>query len=395
MRRSWPARVIFVIEGGSVMRKTIGAMGLATATLWASGAWADWGALNMPRGVTETSRTVYDLHMLIFWICVAIAVVVFGAMFWSILHHRKSKGAVAAHFHESTAVEIAWTIVPFVILIAMAIPATKTLIAMEDTRDADITIKVTAYQWKWQYEYLDDGVAFFSNLDAKSNATRQLGAGTDPDSVENYLLDVDKPLVIPVGKKVRFLLTASDVIHAWWVPDLAVKKDAIPGFVNEAWTRVDEPGTYRGQCAELCGKDHGFMPIVVVAKPEAEYRAWLDGQKATTAVAKADDQRSDFALDELMARGKAVYDANCAACHQADGQGVPGVFPAIAGSAVAQGDLTAHVATVLDGRDGTAMKPFAGQLGDAEIAAVVTYQRNAFGNATGDMVQPAVIAAAR
>lgn len=248
--------------------------------LGAGGAVAEYG-LNMTQGVTEVSGEVYRLHMLIFYICCAIAVVVFGAMFYSIWKHRKSVGAQAANFHESTTVEIIWTIVPFAILISMAIPATKALINLEDTSDPDMTIKVTGYQWMWHYDYADEGVSFFSRLDEKSNAARQMNSGIDPASVEDYLLNVDNRLVLPAGKKVRFLITANDVIHSWWVPSLGWKKDAIPGYINEAWTKVEQPGVYRGQCAELCGKDHGFMPIVVEVMEQGAYDAWVAAQKAT------------------------------------------------------------------------------------------------------------------
>ena len=243
--------------------------------LASSGAIAAWD-LNLPVGVTPISRDVYDLHMLILWICVIIGIVVFGAMFISIVLHRKAAGHKAAHFHHSTLAEILWTVVPFVILVACAIPATNTLIDMEDTSEAEITIKVTGYQWLWKYEYIEDGVSFYSSL-APSSRNAIYG---DPWAVDNYLLEVDKPLVLPVGKKVRFLLTADDVIHAWWVPALGMKKDAIPGFVNEIWAVIEEPGTYRGQCAELCGKDHGFMPIVVEAVSEDKYKQWVAASNA-------------------------------------------------------------------------------------------------------------------
>ncbi len=243
-------------------------------------------ALNMTPGVTQVSRDVYDLHMLILWICVAIGVVVFGAMFYSIYYHRKSRGVKPATFHESTALELLWTTIPLLILVGMAVPAAQTLIAMEDTRDADLTVKITGYQWKWHYDYLGQNISFFSTLDAKSNEARQLGAGVNVTQVPNYLLDVDNRLVLPVGKKVRFLITANDVIHAWWVPALGWKKDAIPGFINEAWTRIDTPGVYRGQCAELCGRDHGFMPIVVEALEEGAYQKWLAERQKTTVAAK-------------------------------------------------------------------------------------------------------------
>lgn len=248
-----------------------GATGLAAALclVWGAGARAEMG-LNMPQGVTAVSREVYDLHMLIFWICVVIAIGVFGVMFWSIFHHRKSRGAVPAQFHESTLVEIVWTVVPMLILIGMAVPATKTLVKMYDSREAELTIKVTAYQWRWQYDYLDQNVGFLSVL---STPTAQI-RNTAPKG-EHYLLEVDNPMVVPVGKKVRILTTAADVIHSWWVPELGWKKDAVPGFINESWTLIEKPGIYRGQCAELCGKDHGYMPIVVKAVPEAEFKQWL------------------------------------------------------------------------------------------------------------------------
>ena len=238
---------------------------------------------NMAPGVTAVGREIFDLHMVILWICVVIGVGVFSVMFWSILHHRKSKGAVAAKFHESHTVEMVWTVIPFVILIAMAIPATKTLIKMEDTRGAEITLKVTAYQWMWHYEYLEDGVSFYSKLAAESNAARRTGSGVDVTTIPNYLLDVDNAVVLPVNTKVRIVLTANDVIHAWWVPEIGGKKDAIPGYINEMWTLIETPGTYRGQCAELCGKDHGFMPIVVKAVSPEEYKQWVAAQKAATA----------------------------------------------------------------------------------------------------------------
>ncbi len=240
-------------------------------------AWADW-ELNMPRGVTAITNEVYDLHMLIFWICVVIGIVVFGAMFYSIIFHTKSKNPKPATFSHSTAAEIIWTAIPIVILVAMAFPAAKTLVAIEDAGNPDMTVKVTGYQWKWQYEYLEEGVSFYSTLAQDSNTARQLKSGIDPATVDNYLLDVDNPLVVPVNTKVRILLTANDVIHAWWVPELSGKRDAIPGFVNQLWFSADKVGTYRGQCAELCGYDHGFMPIVVIVKEEADYLAWLGEQ---------------------------------------------------------------------------------------------------------------------
>ncbi|MGR5168522.1 cytochrome c oxidase subunit II [Vibrio astriarenae] len=340
---------------------------------------------NLTQGVTEISGQVYELHMLIFYICCAIAFVVFGIMFYSIIKHRKSKGAVAAHFHESTKVEIIWTIIPVLILIGMAIPATTTLLAMEDTSQSDITIKVTGSQWKWHYDYLDEGVEFFSLL-----ATDQKQIDGLEEKGAHYLLEVDNALVVPIGKKIRFLLTSDDVIHSWWVPDFAVKKDTIPGFINEAWTLVDKPGVYRGQCAELCGKAHGFMPIVVHAMEQDDYDTWLATKKVEIAQAQeaaAAALTSELGMDELMAQGESVYAARCAVCHQANGEGVTGAFPAIKGSAIAMGNLDAHIDIIVNGRTGTAMQAFANQLTEQEIAAVITYQRNAWGNDTGDTVQ--------
>ena len=341
-----------------------------------------WG-VNMTQGVTEVSRTTYDLHMLIFWICVVIGMAVFGVMFYSMWRHRKSKGYKAAQFHESTLVELAWTIVPTLILVGMAIPATKTLYDIYDTKEADLDIMITGYQWKWKYDYLGSDVSFFSNLSTPASQINN----QQPKS-KDYLLEVDEPMVVPINKKIRFLITANDVIHAWWVPDLAVKKDAIPGFVNESWTRIDEPGIYRGQCAELCGKDHGFMPIVVKAVPEDEYHSWLSERAEQAALIKELTNKT-FTFDELYERGKKVYSSACAACHQPNGQGVPGTFPAIAGSKVATGGMDGHLSMVVNGSPSNpAMQAFGAQLNEVDLAAVITYQRNAFGNNMGDTVQP-------
>lgn len=364
--------------------------------MFSSLAMAGFGELNMPKGVTPLSREIYDLHMVIMWICVAIGVVVFAVMFWSIFHHRKSRGAVAAQFHHSTKAEIVWTIIPVLILVGMAIPATKTLIAMENTGDSDMTIKVTGYQWKWGYDYIDEGISYFSTLEANSNEIRQLRSSRDPGEVQNYLLDVDRPLVVPVDTKIRFLTTSNDVIHAWWVPALGWKRDAIPGFVNESWAVIEEPGTYRGQCAELCGRDHAFMPIVLVAKEKDEYEQWVAEQKAAQQAAAESGDR-DWSMEELMARGEEVYGTNCAACHQANGQGVPNVFPSLTESTVVFGPKEEHVNIVVHGKQGSIgmMPAFGEQLSDAEIAAVVTYERNAWGNEMGDMVQPSEVKALR
>ncbi|ODS15766.1 cytochrome c oxidase subunit II [Pseudoalteromonas tetraodonis] len=347
---------------------------------------------NMRKGVTDISNNVYQLHMTIFLICCVIGVIVFAIMFWALIHHRKSKGAVPAQFHESTKVEILWTAIPFVILIVMAIPATKTLIAMEDASKADLTIKITGSQWKWHYEYMGEDVEFYSMLATPQNEITNLA-----DKNPNYLLEVDKPLVLPINQKVRFLMTSDDVIHSWWVPDFAVKKDANPGFINETWTNINEVGTYRGQCAELCGKDHGFMPVVVEAKTEEDFKTWLaEAKQAKQKAAEADAALLDQVVpkEELMALGEQVYMASCAACHQPTGLGLPGVFPTLKGSPIVIGDIKGHIDILLHGKPGTAMQSFAKQLSIKQIAAVITYKRNAWGNDTGDVIQPSEIQAA-
>ena len=349
----------------------------------AMAAGGEASSINMTPGFTELGLEVYDLHMIILWICVAIGVAVFGVMFYSIIFHRKSRGVIPATFHESTTVEIAWTVVPFFILIAMAVPATTTLLTLYDTDDSELDILITGYQWKWKYEYLNEegeNVSFFSNL-----RTPQAEIYNDEAKGEYYLLEVDEPLVLPVDTKVRFLVTANDVIHSWWVPALAVKRDAIPGFINETWARPTEQGIYRGQCSELCGKSHGFMPIVVNVVSKEEYGEWIAAkQSEATEVKQLTSQ--DFTLDELMVRGESVYDTSCLACHGANGEG--GVGNAIAGSAVATGDINAHLEIGINGVPGTSMQAFGGQLSDVDMAAVITYQRNAFGNNMGDSLQP-------
>ncbi|RUO81190.1 cytochrome c oxidase subunit II [Idiomarina tyrosinivorans] len=345
--------------------------------------------LNLREGVTEISQRVYDLHMTIFYICCVIGVIVFGTMFWSMFRHRKSKGRTPAKFHESIRVEVLWTIIPFLILAGMAYPATTTLIHMENTDDADVTVQVTASQWKWHYKYFDHDVEYYSLL-----ATPDQQIHNKLPKGENYLLEVDRPLVVPTGKKIRFLITSDDVIHSWWVPDFAVKKDANPGFINEAWTIVDKPGIYRGQCAELCGNNHGFMPVVVIAKEPAEYEKWITNMEVKQRKAREREQEllsMEMSKDELMKMGEKVYNGICAACHQPNGQGVQGVFPALAGSPVTTGkdSITKHIDTVVHGVKGTAMQAFGTQLSMQELAAVITYERNAWGNDTGDLVQAA------
>lgn len=361
-------------------------MAALVVIVWALYAVGD----NMPRGVTSFSQDVYQLHMTILGIITVIGILVFSAMFTSIILHRKSKGAEAARFTHSTQAEIIWTVIPILILVAMAVPATSVLVDMEQTAGAELDIKVTGYQWLWEYEYLDSGVSFYSALDRDSNAARQIGSGIDPREVENYLLEVDNRLVVPTDTRIRFLLTSGDVIHSWWVPALGWKRDAIPGMVNEAWTQIDEPGVYRGQCAELCGKDHGFMPIVVEAVSREEFDAWIAERSAGEAEQTAAAGR-EWSRDELMTRGQDIYNAQCATCHQADGTGLRPAFPALAGSDITTGDIQAHLDVVLKGRDGTAMAGFANRLSPQDIAAAVTYTRNAWGNDTGDVIQPATV----
>ena len=361
--------------------------------------------LNMTPGVTPISQDIYELHMTIFWICLAIGVVVFGVLFYSLFKHRKSRGAVAAKFHGNLRVEIFWGVVPLLILIIMAVPATLVLMRMEDTTKSDVNIKITGYQWKWQYEYLDEGISFFSNL---STPYKEL-QNQAPKS-KYYLLEVDHPVVVPIHKKIRFLVTSNDVIHSWWVPALGIKRDAIPGFIHEAWARIEKPGIYRGQCAELCGINHGCMPIVVDARSEADYDQWVKEQQAlmqqpqkpgTTAPTTRTSQPQT--LSQLMQHGEEVYNSKCAACHKADGAGMPPAFPPMKGSKIATGLIANHINIVMNGKPGTAMQPFAKQLNDEDIAAVITYERNAFGNAdknkygslAGGMVQESQIASLR
>jgi len=364
----------------------------AALTLMMSGlgsAHADY-TLNLMEGATELSRDVYGLHMWVFWICVVIGVLVFGAMFYSIYYHRKSMGHKAEQFHESTTIEILWTIIPTVILVAMAIPATKLMLKMDNVQESEMSIKVTGWQWKWEYEYMDNGIHFFSTLDEASNKARQKDSGIDPRSVPHYLLNVDKPLVVPVNTKIRFLFTAADVIHSWWVPDLGWKKDTIPGFINEAWTSVEKAGTYRGQCTELCGKDHGFMPIVVIAMEKEDYQEWVMEQKGL-ALEEASAAAKEWTADELIAKGETVYTNNCASCHMGDGAGMAGTFPAITASSIVIGDMDAQIDLMMNGKG---MMPAFGQMLSAvDFAAVSTFIRNGLGNEVGDSIQPSAIQA--
>lgn len=391
---------------------------LALSACFCSNAWADY-TLNMTRGASSTSQDIYHLHMLILWVCVAIGVLVYGLMIYAIIRHRKSNGHKPAAFHESTTVEIIWTIIPFVILIVMAVPATRVLIEMDDTSKAEVTILITGHRWYWQYDYIDEGINFLSMSSTPEDEINNL-APKNP----HYLLEVDKPLVVPVGQKIRFIMTAKDVIHSWWVPALGVKKDAIPGFTNEVWTLIDadKPGTYRGQCAELCGVKHGYMPIVVEAKPVEEYKAWIAEQKAAkakaleppkpaaatpapsategeakpseAAPAPAADTKT-YTKEELMAHGENEYNGICAMCHKASGEGMPPTFPSLVGSKIVteQQHITEQIRQIIQGKN--AMPPFGNQKSDFDIAAIVTYERNSWGNNTGDVIQPSDVAKVR
>ena len=361
---------------------------LLMLSLYPSKVFSDWDALNMREGVTQVSRDVFELHMLIFYICVAIGAVVFSVMFYSLFRYTKKRNPNPSTFHESTKLEVAWTIVPFLILIAMAVPASKTLTEIYDDEEGEINIQVVGYQWKWEYKYLEDDINFFSNL------------STDQDEIynlvpkgENYLLEVDEPLIIPVDTRVRFLITANDVIHSWWVPDFAIKQDAIPGFINTAWTRAEETGIYRGNCTELCGKNHGFMPVVVKVVEKDEYSDWVLSKKEE-AIKLAELTEKEWSLAELTQRGEGVYQKNCVACHQMNGEGLPPIFPALAGSDIVMFDKDRNVEILMEGVQGAAMQSFANQLSEVDMAAVITYTRQAWGNAEngdGEYVVPSDI----
>ena len=336
---------------------------------------------NLPLPKSTITKDIYDLHMLTTYVAIIIMIIVTGIIVYSLYTHRKSRGYEADQkFHESWFGRWSWLLVPVIVLgidFSIANDAVGTLNKVESYPKADITVKVTGSQWKWTYEYMDEGIKFTSNL-------KKL-----PTDHEFYLREVDKPLVLPIGKTIRFLHTATDVLHAWWVPSIVYKKDSIPGYINETWTHITEEGTYRGQCAEMCGTGHAFMPIVVNVVSADEYDSWVVAQKSATAAAVAEaSSDKTWGKDELYTRGEAIYNTNCVACHQANGEGLPGVFPALKGSKIATGDTAAHIAVVLNGKAGTAMAPWGGQLNDLELAAVITYERNAWGNDTGDTVQP-------
>ncbi len=385
------------------------ALPIIIISLFANSAYADY-QFNLQTAATPIATEIYDLHNLILLVCLIIFVIVFGVMFYSLYKHRKSVGHKASQFSHNTKLEIVWTIIPFFILVGMAFPTTQTILRMKNVEGTDMSIKVTGRQWYWEYEYMDAGINYVSNL-----ATPRDQIDNKAEKTAHYLLEVDQPMVVPTGKKVRLLLTASDVIHAWWIPAFGVKQDAIPGFINEAWFQVDKPGIYRGQCAELCGVGHGFMPIVVEAMPQEQYDAWLQSQKDKLA-ATAEAATKDYTLDELKIRGEAVFNSRCAACHQANGQGIPGVFPPLVEGAtfanqdtlkrlaergfakdgkIVVGPKDKHLDIVMHGIPGTAMQALGEQMTDLEVAAVITYERNNWGNKAGDVLQPSEVAAVR
>jgi len=380
-------------------------MTLATLAFGCAAAPAAWAVGDLPGGpavnqidltpaATHIAEDLHWLHNYVMIICLVIFVAVFGVMFYSIFKHRKSKGAVPATFHESLGVEIAWTVVPFVIVIFMALPATRVVVAMKDTTNADITVKVTGYQWKWGYDYVNgegEGIGFVSTLDT---AQRDLSDSGQPITADDYLFKVDRPLVVPVGKKIRVITTAADVIHSWSVPAFGVKQDAIPGFVRDAWFKAEKIGTFYGQCSELCGKEHAYMPIQVKVVSAADYTAWVDAQKKEIA-AKADDPNKVWTLDALMARGEKVYAANCAVCHKPDGKGAGPVKPLDASPVVLSENHLDQITTVLNGRLDKGMPSWKAVLGDTDLAAVITYTKNSWSNHTGQLVQPAEVLAAR
>ena len=359
----------------------------------------DTWQMNMFNGVTPISHEIYNLHMIAILICAIIGVIVFGVMFYSLFYHRKSRGYKAASFHDNNRLEIIWSIIPFLILVGLAVPATQVLVHMDDSNQSDVTIKIVGSQWKWQYQYLDQGISYFSNL-----STPYAQIQNKQPKGEWYLLEVDKPLVVPVNKKIRFLVTSTDVVHSWWVPELGVKRDAIPGFMHEAWARITKPGTYRGQCAELCGINHGFMPIVVQAVSEDEFNQWVAAQpkvvdeyaKTANSTAKTSVAQPTLTRAQLMKLGKEKYNTACAACHQVDGKGLPPLFPALKGSSVAVGKpISRHIDMILNGVPGSAMQAYKDQLTDEEIAAIATYERNAWDNNTNDEIQPSDVAKVR
>jgi cytochrome c oxidase subunit 2 len=367
--------------------------GLMTLLLWGVPQLSLAAKMDMRPGVTEMSVRIQQIHLMGLWVCVVVGIIVFGAMFYTMFAHRRSRNPTPATFSESTLVEFIWTLIPVLILIGMAIPATNALRDIENNDDSDMTVLITASQWKWHYKYLDSGISYYSNI---STPQEQIN-NTEPKG-EHYLLEVDNPLVLPTNKKIRFLVTADDVIHSWWVPDFAVKQDAIPGFINEAWARIPVTGMFRGQCAELCGLDHAYMPIVVEVRPADEFDAWIEDQRIAGELAgeaAVAARAKSWAMDELMPIGQEVFIKHCATCHERDGMGQGAKYPALAGSAIATGAIVDHLDRVMNGLADTEMQAWAPQLSDLELAAIITFERNSWGNNTGDIMQPITVYEAR
>ena len=360
--------------------------------------------VNIPQPASPVADQIYGLHMYILWVCATIFVVVFGMMFYSIFKFRKSNGAKPdVNFHESTLIEIIWTIIPFIILIAIAVPATKTVLQMKDTSNPDMTIKVTGFQWGWRYDYNAENFGFYSNLSTPWSQIGQPGTASTEAKGKDYLLEVDNALVVPVGKRIRLLITSNDVIHGWYVPQLGINQYGIPGFIKDVWFTAESVGTFKGQCSQICGKLHGYMPIAVIVKSETDYAKWVEESRAKwstnalTAVAPAappEDDGKTFTMAEAKDKGEKIYAANCVACHQANGKGLPPAFPSLAGSKMVLGTSDQQINILLNGRAGTAMQSFA-RLSNSEIATVITYTKNSFGNSVGKVIQPADIKAAR
>jgi len=367
--------------------------GLMILLLWGVPQLSLASRFNMRPGVTDMSVRIQYIHHIGLWVCVIVGIIVFGAMFYSMFAHRRSRNPTPATFSDNIVVEFIWTLIPVLILVGMAIPATTALRDIEDNENSDLTVLITASQWKWHYKYLDTGISYYSNIATPDEQIENL----QPKD-EHYLLVVDKPLVLPTNKKIRFLVTADDVIHSWWLPDIAVKQDAIPGFINEAWARIPVAGVYRGQCAELCGIGHAYMPIVVDVRPEAEFDAWIEGQRLAAELAgeaAVAARAKTWTMVELMPTGEEVFVKHCATCHERDGRGQGAKYPALVGSEIATGVITDHLNRVMNGKTDTEMQAWAPQLSDLEIAAVITYERNSWGNNTGDIVQPITVYEAR
>jgi len=361
--------------------------------LWGVPHIASAAKLDMREGVTDMSARIQQIHHMGLWVCIVVGVIVFGAMFYTMFAHRRSRHPVPATFSHSTLVEIVWTTIPVLILVGMAIPAAIALREIENNEDSDMTVVITASQWKWHYRYLETDISYYSNIATPDEQIYNL----EPKD-EHYLLDADNPLVLPTNKKIRFLVTSDDVIHSWWVPDFAVKQDAIPGFINEAWAIVPTPGTYRGQCTELCGQGHGFMPIVVEVRPEAEFDQWIEDQRIAAELAggaAVAARAKTWTMDELMPIGQETFLKHCATCHERDGMGQGTKYPALSGSAIATGEMADHLERVMNGVADTEMQAWAPQLSDLEIAAVITYERNSWANSTGDIIQPITVYKAR